>query len=238
MNATVAMLTWRALLGRRRAALLLVLPLVLLLLAAGLRVTGVADLEASRGVLGALVLGTLVPLLGLIIGTGVISPEIDDGSIVYMLAKPVSRATIVVTKLAVAAVCIALFAALPTLVAGLVMARNEAGVAVAYALGTLVGGIAYCAVFLLLGVVSKHAVVLGLVYALLWETLIGGYVPGARTLSVQQWAVSVTSALADEGAVTADVRLAVAVTLLVIATVAATAYASRRLRSLTLTGED
>jgi len=211
---------------------------VLLLLAAGLRVTGVADLEASRGVLGALVLGTLVPLLGLIIGTGVISPEIDDGSIVYMLAKPVSRATIVVTKLAVAAVCIALFAALPTLVAGLVMARNEAGVAVAYALGTLVGGIAYCAVFLLLGVVSKHAVVLGLVYALLWETLIGGYVPGARTLSVQQWAISVTSALADEGAVTADVRLAVAVTLLVIATVAATAYASRRLRSLTLTGED
>ncbi|HET8643329.1 MAG TPA: ABC transporter permease [Pseudonocardiaceae bacterium] len=238
MNATIAMLTWRALLGRRRAALLLALPLVLLVLAAGLRLTGVADLEASRGVLGALVLGTLVPLLALIIGTGVISPEIDDGSIVYVLAKPVSRATIVVTKLAVAAACIALFAALPTLVAGLVMARNEAGVAVAYAIGTLVGGVAYCAVFLLLGVVSKHAVVLGLVYALLWETLIGGYVPGARTLSVQQWAVSVTSALAEDGAVTANVRLAVAVTFLVVATVAATAYASRRLRSLTLTGEE
>jgi ABC-2 type transport system permease protein len=238
LNPTVARLTWRAMVGRRRAILLVVLPFVLLALAVGLRLTGVADLDVSRGVLGALALGTLVPLLGLIIGTGVIAPEIDDGSIVYLLAKPVSRLTIVLTKLAVAVACIALFAALPTLVAGLVMARNEAGVAFAFATGTLIGGVAYCAVFLLLGVVSRHAVVIGLLYALLWETLIGGYVPGARTLSVQQWALSIASAVADRGAVAANVRLAVAVTLLVVVTLAATAYASRRLRSLTLAGED
>jgi ABC-2 type transport system permease protein len=238
MNATVAAITWRAMVGRRRAVLLLALPLVLLVLAAGLRLTGVADAAVSRGVLGALALGTLVPLLGLIVGTGVIAPEIDDGSIVYLLSKPVSRSTIVVTKLAVAAACIALFAALPTLLAGLLMAGNDRGLAVAYGVGSLVGGVAYCAVFLLLGVLSRHAVVIGLLYALLWETLIGGYVPGARTLSVQQWAVSLTSAVADDGAVTADVRLGVAVTLLVVVTVGATIYASQRLRSLTLAGED
>ena len=224
--------------GRRRALLLLALPLVLLILAVGLRVTGVADVSAARTVLGAFALGTIVPLLGLIIGTGVISPEIDDGSIVYLLSKPVSRLTIVLTKLAVATACIALFAALPTLIAGLIIAGDDAGLAVAYGLGTLIGGVAYCAVFLLLGVVSRHAVVLGLIYALIWETLIGGYVPGARTLSVRQWAVSITSAVADDGAVDANVRLAVAVTLLVIVVVGATGYASQRLRSLTLAGDD
>jgi ABC-2 type transport system permease protein len=238
MNPTIATITWRAMVGRRRALLLLALPLALLLLAGALRLTGVADLESSQAVLGGFALGTLVPLLGLIIGTGVIGPEIDDGSIVYLLSKPVSRLTIVVTKLAVAAGCIAVFAALPTLLTGLVMSGNDRGLAASYATGALVGGIAYCAVFLLFGVLTRHAVVVGLLYALIWESLIGGYVPGARTLSVQQWAVSVTSALAADGTVTAHVRLGLAITLLAVVTVAATAYAGWRLRSLTLTNEE
>jgi len=238
LNPTIAAITWRAMVGRRRALLLLALPAVLLLFAIVLRATGVSDAEVSEGVLGAFALGTLVPLLGLIIGTGVISPEIDDGSIVYVLAKPLSRPTIVLTKLIVATACIAVFAALPTLIAGLIMAGNEQGLAVAYGVGTLIGGIAYCAVFILLGVVTKHAAVAGLIYALIWETLIGGYVPGARTLSIQQWAVSLTSALAADGAVTANVRLGVSVTLLVVVTVAATVYAGQRLRSLTLTDQE
>jgi ABC-2 type transport system permease protein len=238
MNPTIAMLTWRAMVGRRRALLLLGLPLVLLMLAAGLRLAGVADLESTRGVLDGYALGALAPLLGLIIGTGVISPEIDDGSIVYLLTKPVSRLTIVLTKLAVAAGCIALFAAVPTLMAGLIMAGNDGGLALAYAVGALVGGVTYCAVFLLLGVVSRHAVVIGLIYILLWESFIANLVPGARTLSVKYWAVSVTSAVATDGSVTADVRLGVAVTLLVIVAVAATGYASQRLRSLTLANNE
>jgi ABC-2 type transport system permease protein len=238
MNSTVVALTWRAMVGRRRALLLLALPLLLLVFALAIRLTDTASLDAARGVLGAFGLGTLVPLLGLIIGTGVISPEIDDGSIVYLLAKPVSRLKITLSKFAVAVACITLFAALPVLVAGLILIRNEAGLALGYTVGTLVGGVAYCALFMLLGVVSRHAVVFGLVYALLWESLIGGYVPGARTLSIQQWAVSVTSAIAEDGVVQFDVRLWLAITLLAVVAVGAVAYASRRLRSLTLAGED
>jgi ABC-2 type transport system permease protein len=238
MNPTIAMLTWRGMLGRRRALLLLALPLVLLALAAGLRLTGVADVESARAVLDGYALGALMPLLGLIIGAGVISLEIDDGSIVYLLSKPVSRLTIVLTKLAVAAGCIALFAALPTLIAGLILVGNEEGLALAYTVGALIGGIAYCAVFLLLGVVSRYAVVIGLIYILLWETFIANVVPGARTLSIRQWATSITSAVATDGAVRADVGLGVAITLLVIVTVAAAGYASQRLRSLTLASND
>jgi len=238
MNSTIAMLTWRAMVGRRRALLLLALPLVLLALAAGLRLAGVANVESTRGVLDGYAMGVLAPLLGLIIGTGVISSEIDDGSIVYLLTKPVSRLTIVLTKLAVAAGCIALFAAVPTLMAGLVMVGNDKGLALAYAVGALIGGVAYCAVFLFLGVVSRHAVVIGLIYILLWESFVANLVPGARTLSVKQWAISITSAVATDGSITAEVRLGVAITLLLIVTVAATGYASQRLRSLTLANND
>lgn len=238
MNLTIAAITWRAMLGRRRALLLLTLPVVLLVLAVGLRLTHVADTGSANVVLGAFALGTLVPLLGLIIGTGVIAPEIDDGSIIYLLAKPVSRMRIVTTKLAVATACVLVFATVPTLIAGLIMTGDRLGLALGYGVGTLIGGVAYCALFLLLGVVTRHAVVVGLMYALLWESLVGGYVPGARTLSIQQWAVSVTSAVAQDGAVSADVRLRVAVILLAVVTVGALLYAGQRLRSLTMVGDD
>ncbi len=37
---------------------------------------------------------------------------------------------------------------------------------------------------------SRNAVVIGLLYALIWESLVGTFVPGAQTLSVQQWALA------------------------------------------------
>ncbi len=78
----------------------------------------------------------------------------------------------------------------------------------------------------------------GLVYALVWEALVGTLVPGAKTLSVQQWALAVGQKAAAEGAITSDVQLPVAISLLVALTAAATWYASRRLKALTLAGEE
>ena len=45
-------------------------------------------------------------------------------------------------------------------------------------MAALVASIAYAALFLLLGTVSRHAVVFGLVYALVWEALFGSLVAG------------------------------------------------------------
>ena len=70
----------------------------------------------------------IVPLVALLATTGLLAPEIDDGSISYLLAKPISRHTIVVSKLVVAAACVLLFAAVPMLIAGLVLMADEPGV--------------------------------------------------------------------------------------------------------------
>lgn len=244
MNTTVADLTLRTLLGRRRAWLLLALPAVLLALAVIVRLTvdaGDRD-DVAVGLLGGFALATLVPLLGLIAGTGAIGGEIDDGSIVYLLAKPLSRHVIVVTKLAVAVAVILVFAALPVLVAGLVLVGTTAGLAVGYGLGALLAGTAYCALFLLLSVLTRNAVVIGLIYALVWETVVGSLVPGAQALSIQQWSLAATRAVvgdrAEQLGVTAAVRPQVSLVLLVLLVVAATAFAGSRLRSLRLTGQD
>jgi ABC-2 type transport system permease protein len=237
VNAVIAGITLRGMLGRKRALLLLALPVTLLALAVIFRATGNNDPQTASILLQRYGLGTLVPLVALIAGTGVLGPEIDDGTIVFLLSKPIGRPVIVHTKLAVAVGLTLLFAAVPVLAAGLIMTGTAGGLSVGFAVGALSGGAAYCAIFVLINVVSRHAVVFGLIYALIWESLIGGYVPGARELSVQQWALSITSALVSTPPMHADVALPAALTLLVVATVGATILAGQRLRSLSITGD-
>lgn len=238
MNATIASLTASVVLGKRRALFLFILPGLLIAMAVGIRVAAGSDSSIAATVLQTFAIGTVVPLLGLIAGTGVIGSEIDDGSIVYVLAKPIPRPLIVLTKLLVAVGTLFLFAALPVLIAGVVLAGLTDGIAVAFTVGALLASIAYAALFLLLAVLTRHAVVVGLLYALIWESLVGSFVPGARTLSIQQWAMSLTDRLVsgDAGAtIEATVQPLVAAILLLVVTVGATWLAGQRLRSLTLT---
>ncbi|MFJ9693733.1 ABC transporter permease [Kitasatospora sp. NPDC101183] len=239
MNPTVARLTVRGLLGRRRGLLLLVVPALLLLVSAIAASTDGDKLDLTVKILGQLDLGTLVPILGLVVGTGVIATEIDDGSIVYLLAKPLPRWKIITTKLTVAVVTTWVFAAVPTLIAGLLMYGTKDGLALGYTVAVLVSGAAYSALFLMLGVITRHAVVAGLAYALVWEALVGNYVEGARTLSIQQWGRAVAEAVAGETTnLNPAVSLGAGVTLLVLVTVGATAFASVKLAGLTLAAEE
>ena len=79
----------------------------------------------------------------------------------------------------------------------------------------------------------------GLVYALVWESLVGGLVPGAQALSVQQWSLAVVQQVLGDSAqllgVDAAVGFGTAAVLLAVVTLAATAYAGRRLQRLRLT---
>jgi ABC-2 type transport system permease protein len=246
MNATVARLTATSLLGRKRTLLLMLLPLALLGLCTLARVLAGLDsgIEEELGgglsadLLGAFGIAIMMPLLGLIAGTGAIGPEIDEGSIVYLLAKPLNRHSIVVTKLVVAIGVVTAFGALPVAIAGVVLTGTLGSVAVSFAVGAFAAGVAYCAFFLMLSVITKNAVVIGLIYALIWESLVGGLVPGAQDLSIQQWSLSVVKQVFGDGAFRLGIGSAVDFTtglvLLIVVTLGATWYAGRRLQTLRL----
>ena len=129
MNATVASLTRRNLLGPKRTLVLLLLPLALLALCTLARISANLDPDIEQelqgplapDLLGAFAIATLMPLLSLIAGTGSIGPEIDEGSIVYLLAKPLNRYSIVVTKLFVAVGVVFFFVVVPVAYAGVVL---------------------------------------------------------------------------------------------------------------------
>ena len=246
MNPVVASLTSRSLLGRKRTLVLLLLPFALLALCTLARVLAGLDADIERELRGRLApdllaafgIATLMPLLSLSAGTGSIGPEIDEGSIVYLLAKPLNRYSIVVTKLAVAIAVVIAFGVVPIAIAGVVLVGEVDAVTVGFAAGALAAGVAYSAVFLLLAVVTRNAVVIGLIYALIWESLVGGLVPGAQTLSIQQWSLAVVQQVLGDSAgrlgVEAAVGFGTGLVLLTVVTVGATVYAGRRLQTLRL----
>ncbi len=244
LNPTVATLTSRSLLGRRRTVVLLLLPLALLALCVLARILGSLDADTARdldgplpgNLLAAFGIAILMPLLTLIAGTGAIGPEIDEGSIVYLLAKPLNRHSIVVTKLVVAFGVVVAFAVVPIFISSIVLTGAVGEVTVAFTAGALVAAAAYSSLFLLLAVVTRNAVVVGLIYALIWESLVGGLVPGAQALSVQQWSLAVVQQVLGDSAerlgVDSAVGFGTAVVLLVLVTVAATYVAGRKLQTL------
>jgi ABC-2 type transport system permease protein len=237
VNGVIAGITLRGMLSRRRTVLLVLLPATLLVLAIVITAFGRSNEAVTAGLLQRYGIGTLLPLVALIVTTGVLGTEIDDGSIVFLLSKPISRPVVLQTKLVVAMGLTVVFAAVPVLLAGLIMVGGADGMTLGFTVGALAGVVAYSAIFLLINVLTRHAVVVGLLYALVWEGLIGGFVPGARELSVQQWALSLANWLMANTFVASDVAPLAALALLAATTAGATALAGQRLRSLSIAGE-
>jgi ABC-2 type transport system permease protein len=240
-NSTIIGLTVRNGLGTRRAVVLVLLPLVLVGMAAILRALVGVDRDATEGVVLGLGITVVLPLVALICATSVLAAEVDDGSIVYLLAKPISRHVIVVSKYLVAVTATTLFTVLPIMLACAIL-TGEARPTLAYGIGSLLGAVVYCAIFLLLSAATRHAVATGLIYVLVWEGLLGGLLSGVRWLSVGAWSVGLAEAIAgDTGVAPSDldtVNAAYAIVAGAVVTVAAVWLAGDRLRSFRLTGEE
>ncbi len=242
MNAVVAHLTRRSLLGKRRALLLLLLPIVLISIAALVSWRGDGDTALAASMMQSFGLGTLLPLICLLIGTGVIGPEIEDKSIVYLLAKPVSRRSIVLSKLAVAYGAGFAFAAVPVVVATLIASRGDVELALTLGIAGLLASITYITVFFALAVASRNAVIVGLLYAVIWESVLGGFAPGVRALSVRQWSLAPAEHLAGDTAATwglvAEVSAVTGLVAIAVAVVLAVAFSVRGLNRLPLNSAD
>lgn len=236
MNLTIAGLTARALLGRRRILLLLPMPLLLVGLTLIASSTSARPEQWAPIVLGQLGLGVILPLTALIVGSSVLGLEIEDGTITHILAKPVPRSEIIVAKLVVAWAVTTVTTALPLAVAGLI--ADSAAVGIGLALGAAVGALAYTAFFLALSLMSRRPVAIGLIYIMLWENLLVQFVSGARTLSIQQYSLTLADGLAGTTTLLNSTLSTVTAAILAAAFVAiGTTIATQRLRSFALTGE-
>ena len=233
--STVSWITARGLLGRRRFLLLFPLPVLLVLLAVLSRAQGVDPGQWGPPVLVGLGLAVVLPVIALIVGTGVLGAEIDDGTVVHILTKPLPRWQIVLPKLAVAAGVTAVTVAVPLYVAGVLASSVRVGLALAAAAS--IGALAYCALFLALSLVTRRPVLLGLVYVLIWEGLLGNFVSGTKVLSIQQYVIALADRFAPTELLATDVSVPVAAVMSTLIAGGFTALAVDRLRSFSVAGE-
>jgi ABC-2 type transport system permease protein len=233
VNSTVVWITYRALFGRKRA-LLFALPALLLILLTLLVKSAhgtLADWPAT--ILGEVGVGAVVPLTALLVGTSVLGSEIDDNSVLHLLATPVQRRTVIVSKVLVSAVVTALFAAVPVLIAG-VIAQGADSLAIGCFLGAVLGSIVYSCLFVLFSAALRHPVIYALAYVALWEELISNLVGGAKYLSIEQWSLGLAHAVSKNGNLNSHLTLLPSLVLAAIAVVLTIGYSTERLSAFTL----
>jgi len=235
-NPVVAGITVRATLGRRRALLFAIPAVILIALTLILRASRPPGAQWPDHVLGDFGFSVLLPLTALIVGTGVLGAEIDDGSAIHLLATPVRRSSVIVTKFAVAVAMTIAFAAVPELIAGL-LAPNSGKLAFALFAGALAGSVIYSAAFVCASALTTRAIAIGLLYVLIWEGLLSNLVGGVRILSIAHYSLGIANAIYPDQNLMAGLTLTTSVILGVIVTVGALILASRRLAAFAIKGE-
>jgi ABC-2 type transport system permease protein len=235
MNLTIASITLRGLFGRRRFLLLLPLPALLAGLAWLADGLGAEPVDWFNPVVIGLGLAVVLPIMTLIVGTGVLGSEIDDGTIVHILAKPLPRREIILAKLVVSWLVSWVVSGVPLAVAGAIAGSGK--LALGLFLGAGVGALAYSALFLVLSLLTRRPVLIGLIYIVLWEGVLGNVLTGTRALSVQQYVQTVADKVSGSDLLTGSVSLPVSLGMAAAFVVVGTVLAIDRLRSFSVAGE-
>ena len=232
----IARVTYRALVSRRRTVLLLLLAGVPILVALLVRANtnGIGEVGPT---LDGLVVRMILPLIALVFGTAALGSELEDGTGVHLLTKPISRTTIVLAKVTVAGTLTAALVVPSTVVAAILMAASGTdmvGLVASLALGVLAGSYVYAAIFAALSIITSRGLIIGLGYALIWEGLLAGLLPGTQVFSVREYVRGIVSVVSPT--VIESVVGAAAILYALVALAGALAIASYRLATYEVRG--
>ena len=196
----IARVTFRQLLGRRRTVVLILLATLPVLLALVFRLGGETSVERfTRSSFDVIAMTILLPLVAILFGSGAFGAEIDDGTILYLLAKPLSRWSIVAAKALTAMVISVLLTGTSMAIAGVIelFPAGSEGVQAteAQVLAMVVGSACYVSLFLALSLFTRRALVIGIGYMLVWEGALSVMLPGIANLSIRQYALGASKAI-------------------------------------------
>lgn len=234
---TLLAMSLRSVLRGKRVIAVALLPLLIALVAVLLRVT-VGDNDRTGGystLAGELLLSLVIPLVALVLGVNAFGDERDERTLGLLLATNLSRTRIALTKYAAAA-CVTWLACLPAVLACLALATatdlSLPTVTWSLLLSSVLAAAAYVALFVLLSLVLRRAVLVGLAYLVLWEGLLATLTTAFRNLSLGAYVRRVAAAPFDEPPFSvSDTSLTAAALALAAVTLLAVAASARRLRS-------
>jgi ABC-2 type transport system permease protein len=137
-----------------------------------------------------------VPLISLLLGSAVVSEEIDDRTISYLLTRPIPRASILIGRYAATLVILVLILGVSSGLTGhwLGMVRTAGGVPLlppdfgrTFFLVVVTGGAVYGAIYAAIGAWLKWPVIVGLGYTAAFEVFLANFPGRSQSLSVQYY---------------------------------------------------
>lgn len=194
---SVYRLTLRQLSGRWRLAIMTVLaamPVIITLMMLGSDNAPTVD-EFETAILGAMLAGSILPLVVLSIGGAAFGNEVEDRTLANLTLAPLPRWRIALGKLLAVIAVAAPFIAASAFLTAHVAFLGDTRATLAVTLSSLAGVAMYASVFVFLGLLSSYAVGIGLLYVVLWEGFFSGFVSGVRLLSIRHYAIGLMHAL-------------------------------------------
>lgn len=152
-----------------------------------------------------LVCALATPLIALLMGTSAFSAETDDGTLLYLVTTTTPRWWIVAVRTVFASLLTGALSSLAVWGTGGIAAglSDPEGITSAFTVAVFYGGATYAALFTALALMTRRALVSGLVYVLFWEGALSSTFPALQYLSVRQWMLAVAAAFTDSS----DARL-------------------------------
>jgi ABC-2 type transport system permease protein len=187
------------------------------------------------------VIRTVLPLVALVVGTAVLGSEVEDGTLIFQLLKPVPRWHVAIAKALVASALTAVLVLPPMIVTGVLLGGTGSAsinVAVGFTLAALAGCIAYAFGFTALGVVTSRALIVGLGYTLVWEGVLAGILEGTRFLSVRQATLGVAVGLTGTDLGSTPLTVTASLVILIAVTIGGFGVAAWRLRGFQVRAAD
>ena len=151
--------------------------------------------EFDEAILGAMLAGSIAPLVVLAIAAAAFGNEVEDRTLANLTLSPVPRWKIALPKLLATITIAAPFIALSAFLTAHVGFLADTTASVAVTLSAVVGVVMYASLFVWLGLVSTQAIGIGLLYIVLWEGFFSGFVFGVRLFSIRYYAIALMHAL-------------------------------------------
>lgn len=231
MSGPVFALTLRSLVDGRRYLALAALALTPVVAAAVYAAGGETDPRLFWARLAQrFLIPTVTAVIAVVIAASAVGDEREDGTILYLVSTPLSRAGLIVTQtLAAWTASMGLLA--PAVLASGAIALGDgvtAGALLWPLAGVALAALAYCSAAVLLAMVTRRPVVLGILYILLWEGSIASFAASADRLSIAAYGRRIAvEGVPDVNA--PDTSTLTAVVVLAVVAAAGAALAGRRL---------
>ncbi len=175
----------------------------------------------------------LFPIITLILVSLVLREEISNNTIVYLWTKPISRASILLSKY-LSAIVIALLLASVSVLGTASMLTTNSNVIFDQLLTAWVAVLAYGAFFLALSLYFGRAILIGFFYILVWEVLFSRVAPLASQLSIRHYAENLSSSLQSG---TGELSMTASLVVLLIILMGFMAISIRRFTQMEFPGE-